>query len=286
MNAQSLIDILRSDYLYDVSEPYRWSDAFLLRSLLEAERQACNRWHLIYDDSTTAIAKIALKDGTPSYTLSSKITEIEKFTLNGADVVKMSKADLDANDPTWRIQTGIKGVPVRAVIRNRTITFSPSPLASKDATFIQSTTPSGAVVGNTWFNSGSGLLYSYNGSSWVTDSTATLATVYLETYRLPLSDTITTSYAFEIAEEHLRKLIHWVLHEAYMKKDADGIENVSYDPQRAQLELAKFNEYFGVPVSAAVRQNQLEEPKTATIRPIAYASGMTSKSWDIDSDWE
>lgn len=281
MNAQALIDLIRSDYLYDTQEPYRWTDAFLLRALIEAERQACNRWHLIYDDSTSAVAQIALKDGVASYSLSSKITAIEQILLDSVFVTKTSKDELEANDPTWRTQTGVTNVPVRAVIRNRAITFSPVPVASKDAKYIQDSTPSVAALNDTWFNPATSALSKYNGSSWTIDPTATLKTVYLETFRLPLLDSITTAYEFEIAEEHHRKLIHWVLQEAYLKKDSDGIDIQSYDPQRAQMELSLFNDYFGLPVSAAVRQNQLQEPRTATIRPIAYASNrIVNDEWD------
>ena len=102
--------------------------------------------------------------------------------------------------------------------------------------------------------------------------------VYLEVYRLPESD-ITNSYQSpEIPEENHRDLIYWVLHECYKKNDADGM-----NLEKSDYFLARFNEIFGVPVSAKVRQHQLENPRSLTIRPSPYIrtvnAGVDESQW-------
>ena len=281
MDAQDIIDIARNDFLYDTQFPYRWSDDFLLRSILEAERQACIRWNLIYDDSSAGIASVSLLDGVGSYELATEITAVESVIVNGNVIAKKSKEELERSIPTWRTDSGIKNKTVYYMIRGRRIHFTPKPSASLDATFIQADAPtSGMVTGDTWWDSANSLLYVYETSAWTLKSNAPLFTASIECYRLPGETSITMGYTPEISEEHHRNLIYWVLHEAYNKRDADGIDGSSYDPQKAFENLSMFNQAFGVPVPADVRQNQLEENPSLTIRPIAYTKRTTT-----NDDW-
>ncbi len=304
MQAQDLINIIRQDYLFDVIVPYRWSDAFLLRAIIESEHEACNRWNFIYDDFTTSITQINLIDGVATYSLSQKITKIEDIiitypysipSIGQTKINKKSKIELDAHYPCWRTNTGIIKMSGRnpvCIVRNQTIRFSPIPSASLDATYNINLggTPS---AGQTWWDGAT--LWQYSGSSWVANPTAPLAVVQLECYRLPLADTITSTYVPEIPAEHHMKLIFWALYRCYSKRDVDaapGANDVaanyttplSYNNALALTYQKQFTDWFGEPVSASARQNQMEEDPIAVFRPHAYESPMTRDSHD-DHDW-
>lgn len=281
MLASQLITIIREDYLNDTVADYCWSDAFLLRSLAEAERQACNRSKLIFDDTTSAYTQIALKNGTTTYSLSPKVNYLEAVRFEGKAVTQKSKSELERVTADWRSQTGMKGKPVEYVVRGRTIRFIPSPDASKDATFIQASAPaSGMVTNDTWWDTANSLLYIYTSGTWTLSATATIGTVNLEVFRSPDNDAPTTSYEPEIAEEYQRDLIYWILHEAYKKRDIDA-----FDQEKSDYFLARFTEVFGEYVPADVRLNQMEENPVLTARPIAYNSNLTRSSVS-DDDWD
>lgn len=279
MNVADLITILREDYLDDEASGYLWSDAFLLRALAEAEKQACNRCDMLYDDSSTEV-QINLKHNVASYTLSPKITAIERVEFNSREVIGKSKQELDRSNPSWRSLTGIVGVDVNYVINGRNIRFTPVPHGSKDAIFVQADTPTANVdTGDTWWDTDSATLYRYNGTGWVVSPNATLRTVYMECYRLPYETQIDEDYEFEIPEEYHHDLIYWALHEAYKKQDAD-----TFDQEKADYYLARFDQTFGKPVSAGVRMHSLQGNKVLTARPHAYVRPVTSADSD-DDEW-
>ncbi|GER16682.1 phage adaptor protein [Variovorax boronicumulans] len=76
-------------------------------------------------------------------------------------------------------------------------------------------------------------------------------TLRLEGYRLPLNPLVGDSDEPEIANTHHRFLVHWALHRAYGKQDAD-----TFDPKRSALELTKFEDYFGPRPDADLRKDQ------------------------------
>jgi hypothetical protein len=274
-----LITIVREDYLDDAVTPYSWSDSFLLRTFLEAERQACNRANLIYDDSTAAYAQIALKNGVSTYTINAKVNVLEHVGLNGVELVKKSKSELDYRNPTWRAQAGLKNKTVQYSMRGRDLRIIPTPDASVDATFVETSAPiSGMVANDTWWDSANSQLYKYSGGVWTLDANATLGTLQLETYRQPAADTILTTYTPEIPSESHHDLIYWVLHEAFSKPDMD-----QFDPGRAALYLATFNQKFGNPVPHDVRAHQFEEDRYLSILPANYSFNLTASS---DDDWD
>ena len=119
MQIKDLIETVRCDYLEDTNqEKYLWSDHSLLRKFTEAERQACNRGNLIYDDSTPQYTQIKLVDGKASYGFDHKLTVIDKIFINGLEVEKKSKDELDRTNPTWRTDSGMTGKTDQAVARN------------------------------------------------------------------------------------------------------------------------------------------------------------------------
>ena len=238
MQVSSLITTVREDYTRDTnSDQYLWSDASLLRKFTEAERQACNRANLIYDDSTIEYTRITLVEDQSSYDLSNKITTIENIIFDSDVVVKKTKEELDVLQPTWRTDTGMTDKTLYAVISGRKLRFN-----------------------------------------YVPDAVDAGSYVYLEVHRLPDVDITSVSQEPEIPEEHQRDLIYWVLHECYKKQTAD-----TFDQEKSDYYLARFNEIFGPAVSARVRQHQFENPRSTHIRPIAYTQP-TKTVTDFDYD--
>jgi len=235
MLISELITTVRNDYLYDVLFPYLWSDESLLRYFTEAERQACSRANLIYDDTTTAYTRITLVAGQASYALSPKITVVENILFNGAYITKKTKEDMDVLSPSWRSDTGMTGNTVYAVISGRQLRVSPVPNAADAGSYL-----------------------------------------YLETYRLPALAITDSSQEPEIPAENHRDLIWWVLHECYKKRDAEA-----YNPEQSEYYLFQFNQIFGNPVSALVRQHQFESPRSLTISAASYFKNAI----DTDEDW-
>ncbi|MFA5976487.1 MAG: hypothetical protein WC859_10050 [Elusimicrobiota bacterium] len=64
MTGQELLDYLRTDILKDAAEPYRWSDALILRMLSEAESRFARATYALLDSAT-----ITTEIGEPEYAL-------------------------------------------------------------------------------------------------------------------------------------------------------------------------------------------------------------------------
>lgn len=131
MRVKDILDTARYDYLDDSeSARFEWDDSSMLRKINEAQRQACNRANLLFDDSSTEHAKITLVNGRVSYALSSKLTVIEKVIFDGNVLEKRTPEQLDAEQPTWRTDTGMTDKAVYYMIRGRKIRFSRIPDAT------------------------------------------------------------------------------------------------------------------------------------------------------------
>ncbi len=239
MLVSELITSVREDYLDDKADAtnYLWPDKAMLRYFTEAERQACNRANLIYDDSTTAYTRITLVSGQSSYAIDPKVTVIENIIFDGKYITKKTKEDMDVLSPTWRTDSGMAGKTIYAVISGRKLRVSPVP-----------------------------------------DATDAGGYIYLEVYRLPDSSITYTHQEPEIPEENHRDLIYWVLHECYKKQDAD-----TFNQERSDSFLARFNQIFGQPVSVLVRQHQFESPRSLILAPSSYTktvdSGVDDDNW-------
>ena len=280
MNIEQLIQIAR-EYLDDEAGKKVWSEAFMFRSFIEAERQACNRTNFLYEDSDAEYTQIKLKDSVSTYDISTLLTYIEWIGIDGTQITHKSKAELDRTTPAWRTETGIKNKTVCCTIRGRKLRVVPIPDASLDATYIQDTEPtSGMSANDTWYDGTD--LYLYNGTAWVSSPNATLATLNMEVYRLPEVDltSITNSYEPEIPEEYHHPLVYWVLHEAYKHQDKD-----TYDQERSDYYLNRFVDVFGPYVPSDVRINQFQEDRVLTARPIAYMPKLSRTTSDIDEAW-
>ena len=138
MTAAELLAILREDYLDDASaaeagyaEDARWSDAFLLRRLSEAEREACRRQDLrhIFDDTTQCICQITTTGGTATYNLDSRILRIQQVRLDdGNPLTHVSQAQLESSGYDWRGASS--GTPCRFFVTGRRLTLECPPISS------------------------------------------------------------------------------------------------------------------------------------------------------------
>lgn len=133
MDIADLITSVRTDYLDDSIAGELWDNNFMFRAFTEAQRQVCNRQNILFDDSTAEYTSITLVDGTASYALSPKITDIEQVIFDSLAVTQLSKHELERSTPAWRAKTGMTGKVVNYIIRGKSIRFIPSPDADDDA---------------------------------------------------------------------------------------------------------------------------------------------------------
>ena len=83
-------------------------------------------------------------------------------------------------------------------------------------------------------------------------------TLHIEGYRVPLKALENDTDKPEIHEAHHRHLVHWALHRAFSKPDADG-----FDTTRASSAEAAFTRYFGPrPDSDLRRSTRSDVPQT------------------------
>ena len=83
-------------------------------------------------------------------------------------------------------------------------------------------------------------------------------TLHVEGYRVPLKALENDTDKPEIHEAHHRHLVHWALHRAFSKPDAETI-----DPTRAATAEAAFTRYFGQrPDSDLRRATRSDVPQT------------------------
>ena len=113
----------------DAAEPYLYSDADLLRFASEAEREACLRARLLWDETTFTIPVLA---NTALYALDQLIDRIERATFTAASGgrprdLDLAGADVLAESSEWQSQSGR---PECAVQKDRTLRLWPTPGAT------------------------------------------------------------------------------------------------------------------------------------------------------------
>jgi len=90
------------------------------------------------------------------------------------------------------------------------------------------------------------------------NATDTGLKVYIEGFIYPSTDFTLTTDTPVLPIEYHEKLIHWVCHKAYSNEVASDEHMAAKDERRAADHLALFNQAFGKPVPANVRQHQFE----------------------------
>lgn len=191
-----------------------WPDCDVKRWFGEAEEEAAIRKRLLFDDYTLAIVRINVLEGQSSYPLDSRMIEVSKARLLNATTGEFVE-DLY--------------ITTRDALDQRCARWRDE--RRQPGAFIQDDT---RIV-----------------LPGIVDRAYTLR---LEGYRTPLEPiTADSSDAVEpeIAAVHHRFLVHWVLHRAYGKQDAD-----TFDPARSQRALEAFEQYFGLRPDADLRRDQ------------------------------
>lgn len=114
----------------DEVEPYLWTDQFVTDALNEAEREACVRSRLIFDDSTTDVCEISVTSGTGRYSPHKSVDVVETAYVTDAYGITYSLEIIDQvtlvrRYPRWHDESS--GVPAYLIHNEKTITLFPTP---------------------------------------------------------------------------------------------------------------------------------------------------------------
>jgi len=121
MQVSDLITMLRSDLLDDATKEPLWDDNALIRAINEAQRQACSRGDYIFHKFP-----LAIKEGAETYRLDPHITRIVRILIDGVEIHRKTRHELDDRTQGWRTREGEETV---AVINGRNIHITPKPTA-------------------------------------------------------------------------------------------------------------------------------------------------------------
>lgn len=83
--------------------------------------------------------------------------------------------------------------------------------------------------------------------------------VYIESYITPIDSFTQTSEEPIIPVEYHKKLIHWVVYEAYTSETSVDDYLSDKDKKQADYHLGLFNQAFGIPIPSDVRQHQFRQ---------------------------
>lgn len=195
----------------DTVKKYLFADVDVVRWLNEAVDEACIRAKLIFDSVTPAYCSIAVQAGVSVYPVNAGVLDITYASLTDGEEVVVL-------GKTDRIEMD------RVRPAWRTEARRPDALIQYDTYIELNAKP-------------------------VLDHA-----LKLELYRLPLKpmslDCIDTAKP-EIGATHHRHLVHWALHRAYSKPDAE-----TFNPDKARIAAAAFEAVFGPRPDADLRRKQ------------------------------
>lgn len=210
MNLEQLIRQFRIDADDLVANPPLWEDEWIAEWLTEAQAQAAIRGRLLFEASDPAICEIAVTAGTATYQLHKTLYELEHLRFKAAGASCSERVHLKTREELDRIRPGW---------RDRT-----------------DSRPCFAIQDDTRIT--------------LVERPSVAGTLYVEGYRLPLRALVNDNDKPEINEAHHRHLVHWALHKAFSKPDADAA-----DPTRAKTAEAEFTAYFGPLPDADLRRS-------------------------------
>lgn len=187
--------------LDDTSDPPLYEDAELDRFANNAVAEACLRARLKQDDHSP-LTRIALVAGTARYPLNPCIFAVRAVHVTGRKhpIVRTTAHRLDALVPGWSHEAQTAGVPEYAVFDVQQKTLTLHPPPATDGT------------------------------------------LYLRVWRQPSETELMEDDGDEPAVllTSPETLKHWVLHEAYLKKDSE-----LYDADKAATHLGLFADRYG-----------------------------------------
>lgn len=202
----------------DLQAPPFWESEWVAAWLTEAQAEAAIRGRLLFEAADPAICEIAVTAGVATYPLHNSLYELEHLRFKATGSTTSDRVHLKTREELDHI---------RPDWRDRT--DSRPRFAIQDDTRIT-----------------------------LVDRPSVDGTLFVEGYRVPLKPLVNDSDKPEINEAHHRYLVHWALHRAFSKPDADA-----HDPARAAVEETKFTAYFGSrPDSDLRRSTRHDEVQT------------------------
>lgn len=183
MTVEELLTEIRLK-LHDAVEPYLWADTDLIRYLNNAVDEVCERTRVL-QDSTSDVCSITLAADTASYTLDPALFAVRRARIDGQrnPLTLVNAKDLDRLSPGW-----------------------------DDSTLASTGTPTHAV-----FDLGDGTITLHPAPSEE-------MTLRMTVWRRAIESEILEDEQDEpaIPARFHRKLVDWVLHEAYTHADSEN----------------------------------------------------------------
>ncbi|MBI2750809.1 hypothetical protein DBR23_03620 [Acidovorax sp. HMWF018] len=202
----------------DLQTPPLWDAEWVAAWLTEAQAEAAVRGRLLFEAADPAICEIAVTAGVATYPLHKSLYELEHLRFKATGATTSDRVHLKTREELDRIRPGW---------RDRT-----------------DSRPCFAIQDDTRIT--------------LVDRPSVAGTLFVEGYRLPLKALANDNDKPEINEAHHRHLVHWALHRAFSKPDADA-----QDKTRAATEEAAFTAYFGPrPDSDLRRSTRHDEVQT------------------------
>lgn len=202
----------------DLTEPHFWDAEWIAAWLTEAQAEAAIRGRLLFEAADPAICEIAVTAGVATYPLHKSLYELEHLRFKATGSTTSDRVHLKTREELDHI---------RPDWRDRT--DSRPRFAIQDDTRIT-----------------------------LVDRPSVDGTLFVEGYRVPLKALTSDNDKPEINEAHHRHLVHWALHRAFSKPDADA-----HDTALAAKEETAFTAYFGPrPDSDLRRSTRHDEVQT------------------------
>ena len=217
MNVEELVAQFRVD-ADDELAPFLWTEQAVITWLNEAEEEAVLRGRLLFDAVTPAICQLPATADRATYPLHKLLYEIAHLRFKFNGDIRSEPVHLITRNELDRI---------RPDWRNET-DDQPIRYAIQDEKTLQLVpTPRRPGV------------------------------LHIEGYRFPLKPLTDGAQTPEINTSHHRLLVHWALHRAFSKPDAE-----TFDQVRADRSEKDFTRYFGQrPDSGQRRETQYDRPQ-------------------------
>ena len=121
MNVAQLIASFRIE-VFDLNEPYLFSDTEVATWLTEAQEEAAIRRHLIEESESAHLTRFEIREGVLSYPLDSRMLYVEAADLRqkGSDVISswalgiMTEREMNKRDRFWRVSPGEPSAVIQA----------------------------------------------------------------------------------------------------------------------------------------------------------------------------
>lgn len=239
MNRAELVAAFRAR-VSDQVLPYLWSEDEVQEYLDDAHNEAVERSNGIRDSATASICTIAVTADVADYALSPRILSVERAKLDNRNIPLdlTSTAEMD------------RGTSVR--VRDWRSSY-PGSLS-------QNQTGAGweQQAGQPKY-----LVLEFDNALWrakLSPIPTENDTLRLHVFRLPLALLDDDDLEPEIAYRLHIRLVDWMEHRAYSKKDAE-----TYDEAKAARAAAAFTSAFGERIDANVRRQQLDRSPATTV---------------------